>query len=87
LTDLVYETVEVRPSPNQFYIVPRPPYQPKYGPTEYSINDAVQELQRCVTANWTTEIMVQNIGRIFTSGFGWDGAATRRFIHCGYEDD
>lgn len=87
LTDLVYETVEHRPSPNQFYIVPRPPYQPKFGPTEYSICHTIQELQRRVTADWTTDIMAQNIGQIFTSGFGWEGAAMRRFIHCGYEDD
>jgi hypothetical protein len=87
LTDLVYDTVELRPSPNMFQIVRRIPYQPKFGPTEYSINEAVQTLQRDAKSDWTTDTLVANIERVFTSGFGWNGAATRRFIHCGYEFD
>jgi hypothetical protein len=84
LTTLVYETLESRESPNVFYSVPRPPYQPKYGPSEYGILDAVQKVQRRVLRTWTTETMVNNIEQVLTTGFGWNGAGRRRFHHCGY---
>jgi hypothetical protein len=45
-TALVSQTVEGRPSPNTFIIVPRPPYQPKFGPIEYVICEIAAELAR-----------------------------------------
>jgi hypothetical protein len=87
LTNLVFETVESRESQNIFYIIPRPPYQPKYGPSEYAICETVQKVQRRVQSNWTTETMVANIEQVLTTGFGWNGAGLRRFHHCGYTYD
>jgi hypothetical protein len=39
LTNQVYMTVHIRPTPNRFEIVPRPPHMPKYGPTEYAFTE------------------------------------------------
>ena len=41
LCALVYHTVEERNGPVQFQIVPRPPYQPKYGPSEYAFCEII----------------------------------------------
>jgi hypothetical protein len=53
LTGLVYNTVYGRASPNQFSFIPRPPYQTKYGPTEYHFAELSAELQRRVKPGWT----------------------------------
>eukprot|EP00978_Attheya_sp_CCMP212_P015525 scaffold40020_cov34-Attheya_sp.AAC.3 len=48
MTALVYNTVYGRPTPNVFSIIPCPPYQPKYGPTEYHLAELCARLKSSV---------------------------------------
>jgi hypothetical protein len=82
LTGLVYNTVYGRPSPNQFSIIPRPPYQPKYGPTEYHFAELSAALQRNVQPDWTRDRLKQEIKRIFTVEIGRNGSAHNTFAYC-----
>lgn len=43
---VVVNTVENRVGPCTFSIIPRPPYQPKYGPIEYKICDTIATARR-----------------------------------------
>lgn len=83
LTNQVYATVLARDSPNWFEIVPRPPYMPKYGPTEYVFAELGSKLRLRCQPNWTyadLEVEVRNI----LSETGRNGAADSLFEHCGY---
>jgi hypothetical protein len=81
LTGLVYNTVYGRPSANQFRIVPRPPYQPKYGPTEYHFAELSAELQHRVQPEWKNNDLRREIDSIM-SQLGKDGNAHRTFSYC-----
>ena len=50
----VIQTVTGRIGPSQFSIVPRPPYQPKYGPIEYKICDLTHDVSRHKGDRWNT---------------------------------
>ena len=83
LTPLVYNTVEHRGGDIRFEIVRRPPYQPKFGPTEYVFCQVAMRLQRLVQPNWTLEDLRQNLNTVFAN-VGCDGGFDRIFQHCGY---
>lgn len=51
----VYNTVYGRATPNTFSFIARPPYQPKYGPTEYMFAELTNRLQQRVQAEWTND--------------------------------
>jgi hypothetical protein len=82
-TPLVHHTVEAREGPCNFRIVPRPPYQPKYGPIEYVFCELLCRLQLRVKPDWDTDMLRQQI-MIVASNLGRDGAFDRTFQHCGY---
>jgi hypothetical protein len=87
LTDLVYETVEFRESPNLFSLVVRPRFPFISSPAERSICEVFQQLQQRVKRDWTTDTVLENVHRILAGGFGWNGEALRRFIRCGCDED
>jgi hypothetical protein len=78
LTDLVYETVEFRESPNLFSLVVRPRFPYISSPAERSICEVFQQLKRRVKKGWTTDTVLEHVHRILTGGFGWNGEALRR---------
>jgi hypothetical protein len=80
---LVAQTVEGRPTANIFRIVPRPPYQPKYGPIEYIFCELSAELQRRVQPDWNSQIMTAEILQI-SRELGCLGKFDNTFDHCGY---
>mmetsp|Transcript_40189 Transcript_40189/g.45907 ORF Transcript_40189/g.45907 Transcript_40189/m.45907 type:complete len:221 (-) Transcript_40189:115-777(-) len=55
MAPIVVQTVEVRPpgSNTTFSYIPRPPYQPKYGPIEYKICDLISAVGKKSTPDWT----------------------------------
>ena len=61
MSHLVAQIVKGRQGPTVFSFVPRPPYQPKYGPIEYAICDLVGHLAIEAQANWTTELLERKI--------------------------
>ena len=80
---IVYQTVEGRPQgPVRFEIVPRPPYQPKHGPTEYAFCELICELKKRVKANWTLQILRNEILNILGS-MGRNGQFNALWEHCG----
>ena len=83
LRTAVYNTVYVRPSPNLFQFIPRPPYQPKYGPTEYMFAELADRLQQQVQEGWTQAILKNKV-RDILSQLGRDGSLDSTFEHCGY---
>jgi hypothetical protein len=87
LTDLVYDTAEFRDSPNRFNIVVRPRFPHISSPAERSICAVYQEVQRRAKRDWTVDTVLENVHRILTGGFGWNGEALNRFVGCGFKDD
>jgi hypothetical protein len=81
LTALVYNTVYGRPSPNRFRFVPRPPYQPKYGPTEYHFAELAADLQQNVQPEWTRNDLKGEINQTLTH-IGREGKANNTFSYC-----
>lgn len=80
---LVHQAVEGRPSANEFGIIPRPPYQPKFGPIEYIFCELASELQRRIQRDWTLatlRVEIQNV----VAGLGRQGRFNNSFAHCGY---
>ena len=77
---MITQLVEVRNGPTNFSIIPRPPYQPKYGPIEYIICDLVGQLAKDADREWTTDSLEQEINNRFPTlrGF-WN-----TFDFCGY---
>jgi hypothetical protein len=83
LSPLLVQTVEARPSPNHFFIVPRPPYQPKYGPIKYIFCELAGELQKRIQPNWTILHLEHEINDVCAM-LGCDGKFDNTFAHCGY---
>jgi transposase len=81
MTALVYNTVHGRPTPNVFTIIPRPPYQPKYGPTEYHFAELCARLRQRVQPDWTRDILKLEILNIL-SELGRGGRAHNTFHYC-----
>ena len=65
-------------------IIPRPPYQPKFGPIEYAICQVVAELQQDANTDWTTAMLPQQIVNA-ANRIGRRGGFDRTFEHCGYK--
>ena len=77
----VHNTVTNRVGPSNFSIVPRPPYNPKYGPIEYKICEVMEKIRLKKEEDWNMnrleyEIMLaaNQINRF-----------EETFIHCGYQ--
>jgi hypothetical protein len=83
LTPLVYNTVYGRPPAKTFHIVPRPPYQPKYGPIEYIFAELASQLQLRSKSEWTRDSLRTECRNILSS-LGRDGKLNKTFDHCGY---
>lgn len=86
LTNQVHVTVYGRPNPagnHHFDIVPRPPYMPKYGPTEYIFAELGHKLRQNCQPNWTFDTMRQEVITIL-SQVGRNGSFNALFDHCGY---
>ena len=59
----VNQTVTGRTGPCRFTIVPRPPYQPKYGPIEYKICDLTHEVAIKKAQGWNVTRLEQEVHR------------------------
>jgi transposase len=70
--------------PTHWSIVPRPPYQPKFGPIEYIFCELPCELKCIAQLNWDTAKLRQEIFNI-AARIGRDGSFDRTFEHCGYD--
>ena len=80
---IVAQTVEGRPSPNVFKIVPRPPCQPKHGPIEYIFAEIGEELEKRVRPDWTLVELKAELQ--WTCGtVGRNGKFDNTFDHCGH---
>lgn len=85
LTDLVYNTVYLRDDPaSSFDITPRPPYMPKYGPTEYIFAELAARLQQRCQPDWTFLTLKTQIEEVL-SVIGRNGHLNNTFAHCTYE--
>lgn len=84
---VVVDTVENRAGACTFSIIPRPPYQPKYGPIEYKICDTIATTRRIAQANWTTDDVEQAIASTFGSIGRGDYNFDNTFDHYGYSID
>ena len=88
LTDLVYQTVEMRPYRGcTFEIVRRPPYQPKIAPIEYKIGEVCQIASRRVTSRTQPGELEAIVRDIFDGMSRDDGNFHATFVHCGYTAD
>lgn len=76
----VNQTVTGRPGPCAFTIVPRPPYQPKYGPIEYKICDLTHEVRMKKEKSWSVARLEQEVKRAAQRIGPFDST----FKHCGY---
>ena len=83
LTNQVYQTVYIRPSPNKFEIVPRPPYMPKYGPTEYAFAELGFRLRQNCQPDWNFDNLHQHVINVLSS-IGRNGSFDSLYEHCGY---
>ena len=80
LAPLVTQTIEVKNGLTQFISILRPPYQPKYSPSEYAICDLVSQLGKLSKREWTTASIQAEIMKI-----GPDlNSMNDTFDHCGY---
>ena len=80
---IVSQTVESRTGPTRFSILPRPSYQPKYGPIEYKICDLIEDMRAKVQGEITLDPMEQAILISAASIGPFDST----FDHCGYTID
>ena len=80
LSPLVAQTVEACNGNCHFGIVARPPYQPKYGPTEYVICDTACQLADVCDKSWDITKLEQELPNVFAQLRGFDNT----FDHCGY---
>ena len=83
LTPIVAQTIEGRPTQNRFYSVPRPPYQPKYGPIEYIFGQIGAALEKRVQPHWKLPDLKTALQDICNS-IGRNGGFNNTFDHCGY---
>ena len=67
-----------------FVSIPRPPYQPKYGPIEYKICDLIGAVSKMARPYWTTADMEQALR---TEAYRTLGPFDSTFDHCGYTVD
>ncbi|GKZ00788.1 hypothetical protein MPSEU_001030500 [Mayamaea pseudoterrestris] len=81
---IVYQTVVGRALPQRFRIIPRPPYQPKYGPIEYAFCMIGVQLREMSRQHWTVQHLEQAIHQV-CAAIGRGGGFDRTFAHCGYQ--
>ena len=82
-TPHVTNVIRGRESPNNFFSVDRPPYQPKIAPIEYIFCELAAELTRRCVREWTIETLRANIYDVL-SKIGYGGKFYSTFVHCGY---
>ena len=63
--------------------VPRPPYQPKYGPIEYIFCEIGARLRQIAQPGWKFQDLSVNIRNI-AAQIALEGHFDRTFAHCGY---
>ena len=80
---IVYNTIFDREGPTRYNVVPRPPYQPKYGPTEYIICQLVNYLK----INTRGELDLVDLEQQIYRAAGAIGPFDGTFAHCGYSED
>jgi hypothetical protein len=83
---IVYQTIEGRIHGCSFECVPRPPYQPKYGPIEYVFCELACRLRDLAKEEWTYVTLRQEIFNV-AAQLGMDGKFDNTFEHCGYTVD
>ena len=76
----VNQTVTGRDGPCQFSIVPRPPYQPKYGPIEYKICDLTDDVSKRKQPDWSVARLEEEVRQAAQR----IGPFDTTFDHCGY---
>ncbi len=77
---IVNQTIMARNGNTIFSSIPRPPYQPKFGPIEYKILDCVTAAMKRITSNSTTVDLEQALLRAASEIGPFDST----FQHCGY---
>ena len=84
-TDLVFNTLEMRDSRDEFRFmcIPRPPYQPKFAPIEYIICQIATELSRRRRRGWNLDILEQELHNICAT-VGNHNVANKTWRHIGY---
>mmetsp|Transcript_19405 Transcript_19405/g.54076 ORF Transcript_19405/g.54076 Transcript_19405/m.54076 type:complete len:112 (+) Transcript_19405:322-657(+) len=83
---IVYSTIFDRGKggPTRYDVVPRPPYQPKYGPAEYIICQLVNHLK----INTQRELVdLVDLEQQIYRAAGAIGPFDGTFAHCGYSED
>jgi hypothetical protein len=83
LAPLVHHTVNGRQGPVAFSTCSRPPYKPKYGPTEYAFCELICRLQDRAKPNWNLNTLRFEILQVIAN-LGMDGSFDATFQHCGY---
>ena len=83
LNPLIYNVVEHWPGNGMKQIVLRPPYQPKFGPTEYVFCQLAAKVQTMVRPDWTHKNLRLALMQLLAN-IGRGGAFDRTFAHCGY---
>ena len=85
LTPYVTATYAHRATHDQhrFLAIPRPPYQPKFGPIEYIIGIIDQKLQAMEEIEWTIDTLRDALHNICMT-VGNNGVANKTFLHVGY---
>jgi hypothetical protein len=86
LAPIVYQTIEGRDNGCSFECVPRPPYQPKYGPIEYVFCELACRLRDLAKEEWTYVTLRQEILNV-AAQLGLNGNFNSTFEHCGYTVD
>ncbi|GKY94018.1 hypothetical protein MPSEU_000368600 [Mayamaea pseudoterrestris] len=82
--NIVCTTLVGRALPQRFRIIPRPPYQPKYGPIEYAFCMIGVQLREMSRQHWTVQHLEQAIHQV-CAAIGRSGGFDRTFAHCGYQ--
>ena len=72
-----------REGPTEFDILPRPAYEPKYGPIEYVICQLINHMKINVTGQLDLDQLEQQI----LVSAGAIGPFDATFAHCGYSED
>ena len=86
MTGVVAQVLHDRPAGGgtRFISIPRPPYQPKYGPIEYKICDLIGVVSKMARPHWTTADLEHAIR---TEAFRSLAPFDSTFDHCGYTVD
>jgi len=82
-TEYVHNMVMGRPGPQNFSILARPQYHPKYGPIEYKICDLMARIILKKQHDWTLNILEQEIMIVANSMGPFDST----FARIGYNDN